>query len=491
MKVKGLGRKAAPLRVLNYAVNGLGLGHLTRLIAINRQVRRLSSVLSEPAEITFLTSSEADSLAFAHNFAAFKIPAKGIVPACGLDPARYRKVGKQWVWNAINLISPDILIVDTFPAGSFHELYDVLDFGQKNVFIYRAVREGAARQPDFQSALRGYHLILKPQEQGENDSPVPESMTDKVATVGEILIRSASEILSREEARETLGIALDVPAVYISTGGGGDTAAQAIFADLVAAAKQMPQVRFVVGAGPLYRGREFAAPNITWSYRHTMMEYFRAFDAAITAGGFNSVGELMHCGIPCAFLPQPRSHDDQEKRVARCVAAGAGILLPSLAAEDVVFAVTQLLGTEFNLKASEAAKAFLPINHALAAAEMVLSLVYPAEVVEQAALLCDPAWLNEAQKAGHSEANCLAVLRVLWQKQEGIVDTDAAEALMAATLHGLTVSKEQQIAPGKLIAALKKAPNSVTPDVIMQAALTTLSEPPNDEMNEETTHHEI
>src|SRR5690349_10863784 len=43
-------------RILFYAVNGLGLGHVTRLLAIARAVREL-----EPnAEIVFFTSSEAE-----------------------------------------------------------------------------------------------------------------------------------------------------------------------------------------------------------------------------------------------------------------------------------------------------------------------------------------------------------------------------------------------------------------------------------------------
>jgi len=217
-----------PLRVLNYAVNGQGLGHLTRLLAINRQLRRLATLLDIPTEILFLTSSEADSLVYQHDFAAFKIPSKTAVAACGMDSNRYRKIAKQWVWNAVNLCSPDILIVDTFPAGSFHELYDVLDFGSKNVFIYRAVRPEAAMLPAFQSALRGYHLILMPQEGGENASPVPAEVSDRVVTTGEILIRSASEILEREEARDRLGIPEGALAVYASTGGGGDAAAEAL-----------------------------------------------------------------------------------------------------------------------------------------------------------------------------------------------------------------------------------------------------------------------
>ncbi|MDX1932970.1 MAG: glycosyltransferase [Capsulimonadales bacterium] len=453
----GRGRDAPPLRILNYAINGLGLGHLTRLLAINRQLRRLSALLApHPAEITFLTSSEADSLAFAHDFAAFKIPARGIVGSCGLDPARYRKIGKQWVWNAINLIAPDILIVDTFPSGSFHELYDVLDFGQKNVFIYRAVRPEAALQPAFQTALRGYDRILLPAEQGEHGSPLPEGTGERAVSVGEILIRSASEILTRADARLALGLPETGAVVYVSTGGGGDTSAETIFRMVIETAERMPNVRFLIGAGTLYRGREYPAANVVWSYRQTMMEYFRAFDLAVTAGGFNSVNELMHCGIPCVFLPQPRSHDDQERRVARCVAAGAGVSLPERTVEALTAALSELLEPERNADAARVAASLVPTNHALRAAEEILSLIYEEEPTEQASLLCDPEMLTEARRRDIPEHVFLGAARLIREKYSEPMTPDRADEVLAATLRYLRESQQRQIRFDRALTALRR-----------------------------------
>ncbi len=61
------------IRILNYAVNGLGLGHITRLIAINRWIRRITGALGIKAEIFFLTSSECDTIAYQNDFSALKI----------------------------------------------------------------------------------------------------------------------------------------------------------------------------------------------------------------------------------------------------------------------------------------------------------------------------------------------------------------------------------------------------------------------------------
>lgn len=387
-------RPSTPLRVLCYAVNGLGLGHLTRTIAITRQLRRLCWALGEPLELTILTSSEGDGLALVHDLPAFKIPSKNIVAGGGLSAARYRKLGKQWVWSAINLFSPDILLVDTFPAGSFHELYDVLDLGSKNVFVCRAIRPEIARQPAFQSALRGYDRILLPQEDGINDTPLPDFAQERAVGVPPILLRSVEETYDRTEARARLGIPEGVRALYASVGGGGDKDAEQLFAQLVEAARALPELHITLGAGMLYRGREFPAPNVSWTRRPVLSECFRAFDGAITAGGFNSVWELLHCRVPCLFLPRERGWDDQEARVERCIAAGAGVRLPELSATAIQAGLAAL---------PQNIPALAPRNGALAAAEEILALVLPRERIEGASLLCDPGPLFAAQNEGISE----------------------------------------------------------------------------------------
>jgi predicted glycosyltransferase len=413
-----------------------------------------------PAEIVFLTSNEGDALAYLHGFASFKIPSRSVAASCGLDPVRHLKISKQWVWNAVNLLSPEILIVDTFPFGGFQELFDVLDLGARNIFIYRAVRPEMAERAAFQSALRGYHRILMPGEQGVgNDSPVPEDLRDRVVPVRDILIRSNDEVFPRAAARAALGLpaADGADAVYLSVGGGGDTAAEEILERCIAAARLLPDVRFVVGAGPLYRGREFAAPNVAWTRRPVMVECFNAFDAAVVAGGYNTVAELMHCGVPCVFLPQPRSHDDQGERVRRCVEAGAGLLPEGHSTEAIAAALRRLLEPEARAAASRAASALVPVNDALRAAEEILNLIVDPWTVEDAALLAAPAQLAAVREAGIVEADYLTAAHVFWRSLGGAFDEEGAAQIADATRSYLWASNEQGTPADRALRGLTKA----------------------------------
>jgi predicted glycosyltransferase len=456
-----LHRKSAPLRVLCYAVNGLGLGHITRLISIAREVRRLAWLLDLPVEIAFLTTSEGDSLAALHDFPAFKIPSRVIATNAGFEAGRYRKLAKQWVWNAVGLFTPDLFLVDTFPAGVFDELLDVLDFGQKNVFVYRAVRPAQAKNPLFQSALRAYDLILKPGESGEigNSSPVPSEVEYRVVPTGTILIRSRAEMFARTVARETLGLPEAGDCVYVSVGGGGDRDAEAQYKRLAELAGHFPETRFVFGAGGLYLRREWHASNITWTRRPLMATCFRAFDAAVTAGGYNTVAELLHAGVPCVFLPQPRSHDDQGARVATCVERGAGMVPETEDVNDIARALRGLLRQETRETASRMAQSLVPVNDALLAAQESLSLLVDRDSLERASDLRDAFLVDGSQLPdGWSEGDFLRALGILSTRLL-TNDTDSDDAptdALVATRVACEASHKQGKSPREMIVALRQ-----------------------------------
>jgi predicted glycosyltransferase len=142
------------LRIVSYAINGRGLGHLVRQLAILRWVRRYGALLGVPIETWVLTTSEADTLARREGIPAFKLPSKAMLRDAGIDPTRWLAVGRQWVMNAITGLSPDVLVVDTFPGGSFGELLPVLETVPNRVLVARAVKDGVAGDDAYRACCR-------------------------------------------------------------------------------------------------------------------------------------------------------------------------------------------------------------------------------------------------------------------------------------------------------------------------------------------------
>lgn len=392
------------LSVLLYAVNGAGVGHLARLLAIARWMRRYCALLDARAEITFLTSSEASALCFRDDFASFKLPSKTVVRDAGMSKPSYLRVAKQWVYSSIAALHPELLVVDSFPNGSFNELLPVLDTVPQKCFVYRAAKSEFAQRASFQALLPLYDRILVPHEPGEVSATVPASVKDRVVHTGAILGREREELVPRAEARARVGVpGADDLCVYVTAGGGGDPLAERALDAILAAARGRPGTHVVVGAGPLYRGVERHGPGVTWLSRGDAPELMNAFDAAISAGGYNAFHELLHHGVPTAFFAQAKVADSQRTRVERAVAAGAALDLGARPATDVVAAaLDRLADPALRAKMSAAARALVPENHARDAALEALSLVLDRRDLEEARAVAGAGLLASVRDTGAS-----------------------------------------------------------------------------------------
>lgn len=375
------------LRVVSYAINGRGLGHLVRQLAILRWVRRYGTLLGVQIEAWVLTTSEADTLARREGIPAFKLPSKAMLRDAGIEPTRWLAVGRQWVMNAIAGLSPDVLVVDTFPGGSFGELLPVLETVPSRVLVARAVKDEVASDDAYRLLLPLYHKQIVPDERG----------------VGPILLREREELMERAQAREALGVSRP-RAVYVTLGGGGDEMAARVL-PAVADALVARDWHVVVGAGPLYVGPERRGPNITWMDRYVPLELMRGVDVAVSAGGYNSVTELMYAGVPAVLLPQPRIADDQGARARAAVDAGAARLATSV--EQVPNLLEQLLADP---AASGAARGLVPGNGARAAAAEILSTVLPAGDVAMAHGVVSPELWARAHRLGAGAIDVIAAI---------------------------------------------------------------------------------
>ena len=104
-------------RIVCYTINGSGVGHLTRLLAVARWLRRYGALIEgRVPEVLFLSSSEASGILLRAGFASFKIPSKTVVREAGGNVLEYRRLAKHFVWQTLATFSPDLLVVDK-PAG--------------------------------------------------------------------------------------------------------------------------------------------------------------------------------------------------------------------------------------------------------------------------------------------------------------------------------------------------------------------------------------
>jgi UDP-N-acetylglucosamine--N-acetylmuramyl-(pentapeptide) pyrophosphoryl-undecaprenol N-acetylglucosamine transferase len=425
------------LSFLSYAVNGAGLGHVVRQVALQKWLRRLCGAWGVKSEHWFLTTSEADGVVFREGFAAFKVPSKSIVEGAGIDKLAWIALAKQWVWHSVGLLRPDVLLVDTFAEGSFHELPAVLDLVRHRVLVQRPMKEDFVRRPGHAALLRAYDRVIVPEH--EDDEPGLRALLDidgdRLAFVGPMVRVDRHAVLDRDEARRRLGVPAGARCVLVTGGGGGDDGVGGLFDVVEAALADDPDTHIVYGAGPLHRGVPRHGPRRTWFSGHDLAEHAAAFDVAVTAAGFNTIHELLLLGVPVLCVPQEKIADDQLARARRYADRGA------LVVSDVA-GLAKALGALLADDARRAALAahavvVMPENHAREAALAVLQTVWPPSHVAAAARLVSAGVVARAHTLGDDLGDVfdLALALAGHDDRAGLVerDVDAALALVATT----------------------------------------------------------
>ena len=374
---------ANALRVLLYSVNGTGLGHVTRLMAIARWLRTLLNGLDLKARIFFLSCSDADSLIGGQGFPSFKIPSKTALRRAMLTDVEAIELIRGLAGTAIEQLRPDVLVVDTFPAGSYDELLPVLGREEvTKVFVFREQRSDYAASVPYDKLLHTFHLLLMPHPEGHFELPFEVPPGVRAAWAGNVIFGERHEQWTKAKARSALGISRGKTVVYAAAGGGGDPQSAKTLRTITKAVLALPGVHLVVGAGPLNRQPGAAGPNLTWTTYYPISRLFRGFDFAISSSGYNTVHELLHFGLPAILYAQQRGADDQLARARRVASEGAAIALESFTAANLQRALQAILDPARRGAMIAKARALVPHNGARRAAEAILETALPRRFPE-------------------------------------------------------------------------------------------------------------
>jgi UDP-N-acetylglucosamine--N-acetylmuramyl-(pentapeptide) pyrophosphoryl-undecaprenol N-acetylglucosamine transferase len=380
---------AARTTLVSYTVNGVGLGHVQRQLGIHAWLRRLCGVAGLNSQHAMITTSEASELADDAGVATFKLPSKSGIERAGFDKLSYLALAKQWTWTALSTLRPDIFVVDTFAAGSFHELPAALDLARHRVLVYRPAKDIIAQRPEFIAAAQLYDLIVVPANEDHADIVAKQLRvpTSRLRMVGPVMRHDRFEAFDRPTARRMLGIDEQATVVLVSGGGGGDITVDATVQatiDAVAALNNQgaAPIHLVIAAGPLHRGAATRGPHCTWLTDAKLPLLWSAIDVAISAAGYNSVHELAHAGVPTLLLPQDKIADDQHARAAAMAAAGAAEITTQA---GICSSLSSLLLDHGRRAAmGEAGPGWVPHNHASDAAVAILELLLPARTLADA-----------------------------------------------------------------------------------------------------------
>ncbi len=205
-----------------------------------------------------------------------------------------------------------------------------------------------------------FDLVIEPGDLAGEDRG-PTAGARNVQQVAPVSLVEVIEPHPRVEAREALGLPLDVDIALLTLGSGmlGDVAGPGRVA--IETLLSESDVHLAVTSSAVARNRIdiASADRITHLEGvYPLVPFLRAFDFAISSAGYNAVHELVPAGVPSLFVANTSTRtDDQVARSRRLSTLGLGLQALDHQPSEVITAIQQLLAKDARAEIAEAAAA--------------------------------------------------------------------------------------------------------------------------------------
>jgi UDP:flavonoid glycosyltransferase YjiC (YdhE family) len=358
-------RIAARKRLLFVATNGIGLGHITRLMAIAER-------MSGDVEPIFITRSAGSHLISQRGHATDYIPWPVKI---GVTDSSWNRAYSQELLAAIESFDVAAVVFDgTYP---FPGLIDVAAVRPDLAWVWvrRAMwRYGHRLDAELQAP---FDMIIEPGELAHDEDHGPtQSMPGPITSVGPILLNEPGDLLPRNQAAKNLGVDPARFTVAIQLGSQRnfdyDNLPALIARELLDRGVQVVQID-----NPLARPPESEISGVLRRSLYPAATYLAAVDLMVTNAGYNSFHECVYGGIPAIFVPNESPEmDDQHLRATYAYAAGLGMLLRASESSRLRSVVDLAMSKDFREELRRRSRLLTFVDGALEAAQAVEQLVF-------------------------------------------------------------------------------------------------------------------
>jgi predicted glycosyltransferase len=354
--------------VLLISTNGIGMGHIARSIAVARR-------LQEPIRPVLVTMSQGAAVAAEFGYHVEFIPYHNYL---GVDSV---------VWNR-SLREELLALVDAFDARAvvfdgnspFQGMLDAMSLRPHVWSIWS--RRGMWQKntgAEFINREAHFDAVLEPADIAEafDDGPTPQSVS-RTRKVSPILMLDPSEQLTKALARKELGLSEDATTILLQLGGGNNFDMRLCRNLVLNHLANRPDVQIVLldwKISPTTLEIELPANALRLS-TFPIARYLNAFDATVSAVGYNSFHEATAAALPAIYIPNENpSQDNQLARAAFAARHGAAFLARHDRPEQLIAALEQLMVPAHREVMSSAAKTLVFENGSIQAADLITQLV--------------------------------------------------------------------------------------------------------------------
>lgn len=367
-----LAQKDRP-RILYLTSNGVGLGHVTRALALARRHQAQATPL-------VVTMSRALHVLRQEGVAAEYIP---FFRSSGMHHDRWHNLLRVEMTELFQFYKPSVVALDAnVPYEGLLQACEAMP-AIKLVWLRRAMWP-----PDvgahFMAHAPRFDVILEPGEYaGQLDRGLTSQATQQVRRVAPVSFLHADEMLPRATARAVLGLDPKRPAVFLQLGAGlnariaelRDQILEKLMTDI-----EGPRPQVVIGQWSIGQEAEIVHPDVTVLSVFPFARFLKAFDFAVAMAGYNTFHENLRAGLPTLFLSNEHpEQDEQWLRADWARICGLGLSARAGNTFDVLRGVYALSQAEVRHRLAAACARLDPANGADEAAAFLTDLAYCAK----------------------------------------------------------------------------------------------------------------
>ncbi len=353
-------------RVILMSSNGVGMGHLTRLLAVARRCPR-------SIEPVFLAMSQAAKVVEEFGYLA-EFTAHHLYLDQDVEP--WNQALRALIGDMLAFYDAKALLFDgNVPYGG---LIDARQDHPEIPFLW--CRRGMWRPGAGRVALeraRHFDAVIEPRDLAEAYDRGETGYHDRLSwRVDPILLLDRGELLPRAAARAELGLDPDRPAILIQLGSRNNYDYGELFEVAHRHLRERYDVQIAVAEWLIAETAEAPPPHAIHLRAYPLCRYFHAFDLALSAVGYNSFHELIYHGLPTIFVPNEHpSMDDQLMRALFAERRGLGFCVRTGEPYKVRRALDRLMDHGERSAMAARCRALAASSGAAAAAALIEQLV--------------------------------------------------------------------------------------------------------------------
>ena len=300
-------------RILFLSSNGTGLGHLTRSMAIARR-------LDPSLEPVFFTLSGAAPIVAEQGFQV-EFAASYATPTAGSDWRWSRRLRGR-LRAVMRDADPSVLVFDG--AHPYQALIDAMPSvpAAHRVWCRRPMWKPGSNFGALERT-RFFDQVLEPGEfAAPEDRGATVALRGDAHCVAPIVFCDDTELYARGDAERKLGLEPGGLNILVQLGQGQEVRAASERCLKHLSGKD--GVRVAALRSHLAAIGDPPPGVVALDSTYPMSKYLRAFDATVSAAGYNAYHELIRFGVPSLFVPMRRQTDDQEARARFAEESGVG-----------------------------------------------------------------------------------------------------------------------------------------------------------------------